>query len=665
MKILYHHRTRGKGVEGVHIREMVGAFKDLGHEVVLVSPPGADPFSNNGTVTHYGERQKRDSLLARMWTWISAHMPEVLFEVLEIAYNFWAWFKIQKILAQEKIDFIYERYAFFGWAGAYLAQKHHLPIILEVNEISGIKRFRKQVLVNLANAIERKVLRRADTIVTVTHFLKQQIENSGIDPFKAHVLPNAVDVTFFDRGLKGTAVRSEYHLEDKLILGFVGLFAWWDNLAFLIENFADLAKVHRNLHLLMVGDPSNQKESVMKAIKDFGIENNVTITGIVDRAQMPEHIAAMDVCVIPHSNSFGSPVVLFEYMAMGKAVVAPKLESIETILTHDKNGILFKPLDGGELKKGILDLVKNESKRLNMGSEAYKTVMERHLWEHNAKKVLDMVHALKSCRIPILMYHDVCPDDFALSGVESKYWPYVLRISDFDAQMAYLAREGYHTISLDGYIDFTEGKKSLPPKPIIITFDDGQASNYSHAFPILKKYGLTAAFFLIAGRMDTAGMLSWAQIREMQMEGMSFGSHTLTHPIPAQLTDKELTYELAESKRLLEQRLGKRVRFLSSPTGYFNKAISRIAKETGYEAVCIGTFGINGADADLFSLKRMAVKRDYSLLTFQSLLDEGTRVYTHYQRTQYIRSVLRGLMGVKVYEGLRSRILYHTRTQDT
>ena len=283
--------------------------------------------------------------------------------------------------------------------------------------------------------------------------------------------------------------------------------------------------------------------------------------------------------------------------------------------------------------------------------------MTKHLWEYNANRLINIYNSIKDRNVPILMYHDILPDDFDLNQIESKYWPYITKVSDFEQQMSYFTEEGYHPISLDQFSDYVIYGKQLPSKSIIITFDDGLASNYKYAFPILNKYGFTAVFFVIAGRVDSEGMLSWTEIEEMCHKGMTFGSHTLTHPIPSQLTREELRYELAESKRILEHKMGVKIRFLSSPTGYLNKSISSIAKETGYDSVCIGTFGMNSNHADLFSLKRIAVKRNYGIKTFESLLNEDSGEYKYYRRSQRIRSFSRSIIGVQGYEAIRNRVL--------
>ena len=392
MKILYHHRTQGAGAEGVHVREMVEAFRQLGHEAVVVSPPGIDPFREEEPIT--GSKSR----LAKTWKWVSGHLPQIWFELLELAYNLIGYKNIKGLIKKEKIDFIYERYAFFCFAGAYLAKKYDIPIILEVNEISGIKRIRGQALVNLAKRIEKWIFNKVDAIVTVSSFLKKRIGSKGIDSDKIYVIPNAVNIEKFNAGTDGIEIRNRFNLNGKTVLGFAGWFAWWDNLELLVNTVSGMVKEKANLHLVLIGDGDKREELEHKAIRR-GVNDNITFAGKVSRKKMPDFIQAIDICVLPHSNPFGSPVVLFEYMAMGKAVVAPRLGPMEDVITDGVNGVLFEPKDENSLRKCLLDLINDSHKREKIGKEARNTVLSRHLWRHNAERVVQMYNGVtKTCQ---------------------------------------------------------------------------------------------------------------------------------------------------------------------------------------------------------------------------------------------------------------------------
>ena len=149
--------------------------------------------------------------------------------------------------------------------------------------------------------------------------------------------------------------------------------------------------------------------------------------------------------------------------------------------------------------------------------------------------------------VPVLNYHQVEDKDGN---------PLTLYCDQFDQQMAYLAEEGYHTITLDEMMDAAESGAPLPAKPVVITLDDGYVDNYEYAYPILKKYGFKATIFLIN---DFTGVypnyLTWEQIHEMQDSGLiNFESHTMTHANLSELTSRdELRHEIADSHRALRE----------------------------------------------------------------------------------------------------------------
>ncbi len=138
----------------------------------------------------------------------------------------------------------------------------------------------------------------------------------------------------------------------------------------------------------------------------------------------------------------------------------------------------------------------------------------------------------------------------------------------FEAQMAYLAGHGYHTITFSDLADRYDRGKPLPDNPVIVTFDDGWAEQYTTVYPILRRYGLIATFFPPTNWINGSGLtLSWTQIEEMSQAGMEFGSHTLNHHILPDQTPDEVRRQLAQSKAILEQHTHRPVVVLAYPIG--------------------------------------------------------------------------------------------------
>ena len=212
--------------------------------------------------------------------------------------------------------------------------------------------------------------------------------------------------------------------------------------------------------------------------------------------------------------------------------------------------------------------------------------------------------------VPILNYHMVGSLHHALCVTPS----------DFDEQMAYLAEEGYHTISPDDLIGYLKVGKQLPDKPILITFDDGYVDNYENAYPILKKYGFTATIFLVTGKIsEEPGFLTWDQVREMKSQGFSFGSHTVNH-VPLNLnkmTPDEIRTELLASREKMKQELGELPTCFAYPTGARSLEIQDLVKSCGYEAAFSIRYGQAGTDSNLFALERIPIfKSDRTFRSF-------------------------------------------------
>jgi len=254
--------------------------------------------------------------------------------------------------------------------------------------------------------------------------------------------------------------------------------------------------------------------------------------------------------------------------------------------------------------------------------------------------------------VPILMYHDVQPDGAPIDGVAPEKRPYVLDRALFAAHLDAMA--GMASLTVAGLV----GAGCAPVGPaVVLTFDDGHVSNYTEAFPALAARKIVATFYVVAGRVGQGKTLSWAQMREMAAAGMEIGSHTLTHREPASLTEAELRHELRESKRLLEDGLGQAVVSLSSPTGFFNPRMSRLARAEEYTSLCFGHYGFVGSESDPFRLNRIAVKRSTPMAEVEAILAGDAAVVRRLRRAQMVRNGAKHLLGVRGYLALKGVLL--------
>lgn len=398
MRILYHHRTQGRGAEGHHIRSIVLALRDLGHEVDVLSPAGGDPFASNRSIP-VNVSSARVRGVERVGRWISLHLPNALFELAEIGYNVIAWRKVRAALRRNRYDLVYERYAFYMVGGAVAAHSAGVPFVLEANEVSGIpSRTRAQVMPRLAGWFECRLFARCASIHCVSSFLRSMIESRGFPREQIVLAPNAFDVDRVTFAGDLEALRTRFDLHGRTVLGFVGWFTHWDRLDFLIDTFSALAAEMPEAVLLLIGD-GPMTDALRQQARRLGLEDRVRFTGAVLRTQVFDHIRLLDVGVLPHSNPFGSPVVLFEMMGLGIPVVAPRLAPMEDVLIDGKTGLMFPPLDLEACRTAILHLATHRDARVSMGKLARTNVLNRHTWRRNAERILESVGLVRDAAV--------------------------------------------------------------------------------------------------------------------------------------------------------------------------------------------------------------------------------------------------------------------------
>ncbi len=213
--------------------------------------------------------------------------------------------------------------------------------------------------------------------------------------------------------------------------------------------------------------------------------------------------------------------------------------------------------------------------------------------------------------VPILMFHIVRP---ALSSDTKDIKLFAVTPEVFDQQLSYLEQHGYSIISFQDLSDYFNGTKQLPGNPIILSFDDGWKNQYRYAFPLLQKHSMHATFFIFTNPMEYnhPHYISWDEIREMSAAGMTFGAHTITHPKLTDITDeKVLEREIIDSKKVIEERIGKPVTLFAYPFGLYNEHILDIVKKAGYTAARTTKWGTMQSSDKLFELKEINVNNDF------------------------------------------------------
>jgi peptidoglycan/xylan/chitin deacetylase (PgdA/CDA1 family) len=244
-------------------------------------------------------------------------------------------------------------------------------------------------------------------------------------------------------------------------------------------------------------------------------------------------------------------------------------------------------------------------------------------------------------RVPILMYHSVSDRP----NVETK--PLAVRPSAFAEQLSYLKESGFTPLTVADLVAFLHknNDRSLPERPIVVTFDDGYADFHSEALPLLERYAFPATVFLTSGWVSDAGkdaagrpldtMLTWSQAREAASCGIEIGGHSHSHPQLDQLSDDELRQELRRNKALLEDKIEVPVSTMAYPYGYSSVRVRREVRRAGYWAACAVNNALAADRHDVLALPRLTIAENTSMKMFSRAV-EGSQVPLIYMRERML-----------------------------
>jgi len=365
-----------------HIYGVGSGFKNSGMEVFFISSDKLELV---------------DKLESRVYIVPPFRMIRNLPEIPELAYNRILLKETCKIFDKEKPGTIYQRYSLNNYTGVVLSLKYRIPLIVEYNgsEIWTAKNWGKRLIFEaITERIEILNLRAADLIVVVSEVLREGLLRRGIGEEKILVNPNGFDPEMYNPEIDGEEVRKKYGFGDKIIVGFIGTFGPWHGAEVLAQAIKPVIQRNSKIHFLFVGD-GVRMPMVKEIIKRDNVEEFVTLAGLVPQEEVPEYLAACDVLASPHvpnpdgSRFFGSPTKLFEYMGMGKAIVASDLEQIGEVLEHRKTAWLVKPGNIQELAQGILNLAEDANLRNELGRNVREEALKKYTWDKNVERTLN------------------------------------------------------------------------------------------------------------------------------------------------------------------------------------------------------------------------------------------------------------------------------------
>lgn len=248
------------------------------------------------------------------------------------------------------------------------------------------------------------------------------------------------------------------------------------------------------------------------------------------------------------------------------------------------------------------------------------------------------------------MYHSISNKE---EDIKSIYYASTTTPEIFRKQIQFLKSTGYNPISIHDAFNGLYRKIILPPKPVVITFDDGFKDFLSEAFPVLHKYKFPAVMFIITKYINNDSLrfkekecLRWKEIYKLSNEGITIGSHTITHPKLKILNDNEIEYEIKKSKEVIQDKIGKTVDFFSYPYAFpeedkeFTNKLRILLETNGYKGGVTTIIGRASNKDDKYFLKRIPVNKYDDLTFFKAKLDGA---YDWMHKAQYIFKKLKSI----------------------
>ena len=322
--------------------------------------------------------------------------------------------------------FVYQRLSVGNFAGIYFSRRLKVPFVLEYNgsEVWISRNWGNQLAAQeLALDVERALLMHAHWVITVSEVLRDELLERGVSTEKIVVYPNCVDLEFFSPNRFSKNARDQIRVQHGIdvhttLVTFIGTFGRWHGAELLAKAVVKVSEEEpalldqKKLHFMFVGDGMTMPE-VRQILGGLIDSEFVTLTGLVPQEEAPLYLAASDILVAPNkpnadgSKFFGSPTKLFEYMAMGKAILASNLDQLGEVLSpgirvedisrieledeSDAVALLAKPGEVNDLVSGLIFLVENPELASCLGRNAREIVLSRYTWKHHVAAILDAV----------------------------------------------------------------------------------------------------------------------------------------------------------------------------------------------------------------------------------------------------------------------------------
>jgi len=558
-------------------------------------------------------------------------------------YDFRGILRLYTILRKYRIDVVHSHgllVNILSRVASYLAGTHvsistaHIPLNLKSGR-QAQNVFEKMmipyylILDNLTSLFN-------DKIIAVSHAVRNDLIEQGVNPEKIEVVQNGIDVNF--TGEHNCKRERRFENNGNPIVGTITRLSPQKDLETLLKAAALVIKGVPNAKFLVIGD-GEEREKLQSLAENLGLHDSVAFLGYRDDARAL--LKTFDIFALS-SLWEGLPIVVLEAMEAGKPVVATAVDGVREVVEHGKTGLLVKTERPDLMADSVIKLINDPDLANRMGQRGRGRI--KRFFSIN--RVINTVEQIYFSRVfnrrpNILTWTKIYVKKIYSTlqyvaqrvfregeeGVSVLFYHSLdsgRPLTNFVKQMDYLRNHGYRIISVDEVMSYISGEKELPPRSVCITFDDGYYDNYKSAFPVLQKYDIPATIFL-SSKYITQGtgdeidlrvserFLSWKEVREMERGGVCLGSHGFEHCDLTRLSHNEVVREILRSKELIEKNLSRRVRHFSYPYGKYNGTIRELVKIAGFTTAFTTDPGFIKPGDDLYSIKRTLIAPSDSL----------------------------------------------------
>lgn len=234
--------------------------------------------------------------------------------------------------------------------------------------------------------------------------------------------------------------------------------------------------------------------------------------------------------------------------------------------------------------------------------------------------------------LPILNFHGFKKTEDKPSQIEEEI-PYEVDLKIFHEILEWLNQRNFMPLNSKQISEWFNHQDRIE-KPMVLTFDDGLMSQWEWALPVLDQFQYKGLFFIPAGLVGSPHSMDWSELQALIHGGHEIGSHGFNHVALTALSEAELDFEISSSKKLLEDKLGRKINTFSVPRGFLNDRVHQKIQEAGYEFIFTSRFDLNARSQSPLFLNRIAVKRTHDLKNILKWITGNLGIKKYFERVK-------------------------------